>query len=463
MHDSSVTIVAVSSAAGPGRRGIVRVSGPEAIDLAGRVFSPHAAPLARCGGFTHHDGLVALAPADLSVPARAYLFRRPRSYTRDDLVEIHLPGSEPLLAGLLDAMLAAGAAPAGPGEFTWRAFCSGRVDLSAATAVADVIAAADATAQRAAAASAGGALHRPCGHIRTELTEALALAEASIDLASEDIQPASPTELIERLNQAAATLDATLAGAVDLPDAPTMPQVVLLGRPNVGKSSLLNRLCGCERAMTSARAHTTRDVIRGQCALPGGAEVDLLDVPGLGGPPPEGSVAGLASLASSAARAALARADAIVLVTDSPNLSAEDRTLLARAVQSNPAAAVLKLANKADLHESADEGGLLAVSALTGEGIEPLRGALARTLGLTMHRGAEAVGLHSRQRQALTDAGRSVAAAVQLLDGLDELADGAELVAFELRDALHSLGCISGEVLADDVLGEIFARFCVGK
>jgi tRNA modification GTPase len=459
MHDPDVTIAAISSAAGPARRGIVRVSGPAAIALAERVFTSQGAPLGECGGFTHHDGLIAPSPAGPTLPARAYLFRRPRSYTRDDLVEFHLPGCEPMLAALLDALLAGGAELAGAGEFTWRAFCSGRVDLSAASAVADVIAAADATTQRAATAAAGGLLRRRCDTIRTKLTEALALAEASIDLASEEIHPASPPELIERLDQAAGALDATLAGAVDLPDAPTMPQVVLLGRPNVGKSSLLNRLCGCERAITSARAHTTRDVIRGQCTLPGGAEIDLLDIAGLGSDTPND----LADLAGSAARAALARADAILLVTDEPGLSAEDQALLARAVESNPAAAVLELANKADLHEPADEGGPLRISAQTGQNIDVLGEKLTELLGLTMQRGGEAVGLHSRQRQALTDAGRSIAAAVQLLGGLAGLADGAELLAFELREGLAHLGAISGEVLADDVLGEIFARFCVGK
>jgi len=461
MFSTSDTIVAVSSAAGRASRSIVRLSGPRAVALAEGVFSE---PLAELGGFRAVTGRLRLAgPEPVEVPTRAYVFRAPRSYTRQDVVELHVPG-EVVAAMACAALVAAGARPAEPGEFTARAFLTGRVDLARAEAVADIIDA-EADAQlRSAVGVLGGALSRLCTPAAEILTDVLALAEASIDFASEQIELAPPADLARRVRDVAARLGDALSAAGAWAPASAEPRVAIAGRPNAGKSSLLNALSGTDRAIVSAMAGTTRDVLTAPADL-AGCEAMLLDAAGL-----DVTDDPLERAAHAAARDAVAAADAVVFVADaSAGDPARQAELLEEVRSLNTRAPVVVVANKADLQADSSHltgrlgGPLLPVSAVTGEGLEALRRRLGEHLADLAPPGGGELLLHERQRRQIARSAEAAGRAADLLAAAGEVADVAELAAVELREALDALKELTGEVVSEDVLASIFARFCIGK
>jgi tRNA modification GTPase len=471
MFATDDTIVAISTAAGNAARAIVRLSGPDASRIAAAVFVHPAGRLERCGGFRALAGVVRLASPVAELPARVYVFRAPRSYTRQDVVELHVPGAAAVAAALADALIDAGARQAEPGEFTARAFFSGRIDLSQAEAVADIINAADDAHRRSAMSALGGTVHRLCASAADDLTDALATVEASIDLAEEDIQLDRPGDVARRLDRIARDLRSVAEQAADIPDKTTWPHAVLAGRPNVGKSSLLNALASADRAIVSAMAGTTRDVLSAPLRLGDGAVVILQDAAGFAAP-----TDGLAAAAGSAARRAVRSADAVLFVADlAERRFGEDLDLLRDVRSTNPRAPLGLLANKLDLlrpqaaqallDELASRCGLkpMATSAVRGDGLSAVRQHLHDCLHLTAIRAGAALGLHGRQKRHLLAAAGAARGAANALGACGDLADGAELVAIDLRRALAELGAISGQVVTEDILGRIFSRFCVGK
>ena len=429
--NGSDTIVAIrSSTSAPAARVIVRMSGADARRIASGIVSdlPSASAARR----------TTLAFANLATPAWTYFFAAPRSYTGDDLVELHIPGNPTLARMLLDALVAAGARHAEPGEFTARAYFSGRIDLAEAEGVAATVSAHGEAELRAARQLMAGELSSRLRRPTDLLADTLALVEAGIDFSDEDVSFIAADELLRRIDEIDVTLNDLVSTSARFEPLTHEPTFVLVGRPNAGKSTLLNALAGRERAIVSPVAGTTRDALSAEVRLRRGL-IRMIDVAGL----EESADASddIERQMDAQARRAVESADFVVLVRD----AADTRPAL-----SPPRDADLIVLTKADIAPRAD-----AVSAVTGHGVDGLRDGLD---GLAF---GEAVGgtvaLNARHFAALADARGSLARASELAGS------AAELVALELRDALDHLGRIRGAVTPDDVLGRVFATFCIGK
>jgi len=484
------TIVAVSSAPGWADRGIVRMSGPAALSIAAELFAAESGlELAAQSGFTRlcgqvrvdglsNSGSTARANAagsavrtSLACPAECYLFRAPRSYTRQDCVELHVPGSPPLLAMLVDAAVARGARPAQPGEFTARAYLAGALDLAQAEAVAAVIRARSDAELRAAHALRRGDLSQRIAAACDRLADLVALVEADIDFAEEPIDFITPDELHRRALDLHGELTRLVEQADSTERLTALPTILLLGAPNAGKSSLLNALSGMDRAICSAVAGTTRDVLSAPIAL-GRAEALLLDAAGHEPPGPAASEDERAAAVQAAMLRAAVDADLICLVVDL-NLDVSDASLAPLQAVERTAAVVA--ANKIDLLapntatarierlSRTGVGPVCGVSATVGTGLADLRRVLAEQLQGGPTEENRAVALNARQRQSLKNACAALDRAAALAGQARQTIDAADLVALELREALDALGAVTGAVTTEDLLGRVFANFCIGK
>ena len=463
------TIIAISSAVGPAARMIVRISGPAAIELAQQV----GVPAGSTGGSAFHTKL---SFAGLSVLAWVYLFRAPRSYTGEDLVEFHLPGNPVLAKMLLEALLRLGARAAEPGEFTARAYFNGRMDLTEAEGVAATIAAGNQQELAAARRLLSGELVRRLAPAMEVLTGTLALVEAGIDFVDEDVTFLSVEQVARRIEEIDSILQRLLAESTRFERLGHEPHVILVGRPNAGKSTLLNVLAGQQRAVVSRVAGTTRDALSAEVFLPCGA-VRIIDVAGIDDLSPPGGSDIDRQMRQHALRAAES-ADVLVLVHDSTD---------ARAPLVLPRNPMLTVASKADLLPIASReilekdqteaccggadipviggadipklggaDGVVAVSALTGAGMDELRHRLDAICFGDSSSGSD-LALNVRHVAAITEARSALGRAG------DQLHHGPELISFELRESLDHLGAVLGRVSPDDLLGRIFSSFCIGK
>ncbi len=476
------TIVATSSAPGYGVVGIVRLSGPEALSIADRMAvaaqDPDPSRPAQEGqcatnvrlldspGSTRLLAEVAIDD-DLSLPAIIYVFRAPHSYTRQDLVEIHTMGSPAVLELVVGRAVDLGAVAAQAGEFTARAFLNGAMDLTEAAGVAGVIRAQSDTQLRAARRLMDGALSQAISDARDPLAELLALVEAGIDFVEEPIEFITPVELRDRLGEFSARLRRMLTRATPAEQLDVLPHILLIGPPNVGKSSLMNRLSGTSRAICAAAAGTTRDILSAPISL-GRGEAILLDTAGV-----DRSVDEIMAIARDMTLSAAEKVDLVCLVVEMAASPDEHLLTLLRALD---VAKTVVAANKCDL-VSADKtnslvqgmrqwqlGPVCAVSALDGTGIDELRSTLAESLSTAETTTlAEALLLTQRQRQAVIDALESIDRAIELSNQVEETIVCADVLAFELRDAVDALGTIAGAVTTEDLLTHVFANFCIGK
>ncbi|MDH5830744.1 tRNA uridine-5-carboxymethylaminomethyl(34) synthesis GTPase MnmE [Luteimonas sp. M1R5S18] len=440
------TIVAIATGPGPGAGGIgvVRLSGPDAVRIAttvcGRRLRARHAHHVRFGeddGRSIDDGI-------------ALWFAAPASYTGEDVVELQAHGSLPVLRALVDRCRALGARDARPGEFSERACLNGRLDLAQAEAVADLIAAADARAARAARRSLEGAFSTRVDALAATLLAIRIHVEAAIDFADEPLDTLGGEALRQRLDEARAQLQALLAAAERGRRLRDGLHVVIVGPPNAGKSSLLNALSGSERAIVTELAGTTRDLLHETLRIDG-VELTLVDTAGLR----EGGDA-IEREGMRRARAELARADLALVVVDACDPAAGLRAL-ADDLDAVPQRLVVH--NKSDLlppdAPPPDDG--VAVSARTGAGLEALHARLrAEAAGIDAGEGAFSA--RARHVEALR---RTAAACEDAALALQ--AEQLDLAAEALRLAHDALGEITGRTLPDDLLGHIFASFCIGK
>jgi tRNA modification GTPase len=440
------TIAAIATAPGRGGIGIVRISGKKARDIAEAIAG--SLPQARHATIADfRDGGGALMDQGL-----ALFFPAPHSYTGEDVLELQGHGGPVVLREIVRRCVELGARIAEPGEFTRRAFLNGRLDLAQAESVADLIDASSSEAARSAARSLAGEFSRRIRAIVTGLTELRMHVEACIDFPEEEIDPANRLEQASRLASVREQVIAVLAeahqGAV-LRDGLT---AVLVGRPNVGKSSLLNRLSGEELAIVTPIAGTTRDYVRATITIEG-VPIHLIDTAGLRDSSDE-----IERIGIERTWRAVEEAGAALFISEASDRGNDDeKRLRARLPQAMPVAHVV---NKIDLANeepaSAREGTdtTIRLSAKTGAGVGALRAWLLGVAGWKPH-GEGVFMARERHLRALEAAGAHLHTAGSL--------QAYELIAEELRLAQIALGRITGEVSADDLLGAIFSRFCIGK
>jgi len=430
---SDDTIAAVATPAGRGGIGVVRVSGPGVGEVAKGVLGALPAPRsAHHGTFRDARG----EPIDTGL---ALYFPAPHSYTGEDVVEFQGHGGPVVMQTLLSACIDAGARLAEPGEFTRRAFLNGKLDLAQAEAVADLIDASSREAARSALRSLSGEFSIAIHALQAKLVELRALTEAMLDFPEEDVERLHRDDAAARLASVRAAMDDVLAKSRQGSLLRSGVHVVLAGRTNVGKSSLLNRLAGTERAIVTPIPGTTRDALREPVQI-AGVPLVLVDTAGL-----RVSSDVVEQLGIERTQRELAQADVVLAVYDVTGDVAPLADLPAGAAR-------IDVFNKVDLAPAPP--GALAVSAKSGAGMDELRKAILAAVGWSAT--GETVFLaRERHLRALERAG-----------GYLDAAAGEtrwELFAEELRLAHLALGEITGEVLADDLLGEIFARFCIGK
>jgi tRNA modification GTPase len=444
------TIVAIATAPGRGGIGVVRLSGAQARTMGEglvRLVRPLAAGRARFGYLVDGD------TGDVLDEVVVTFFEAPHSYTSDDVVEIAMHGSPVLLEYALRRSLAAGARLAEPGEFTQRAFLSGRLDLTQAEAVRDLIEASTLHQARVAAQQLGGSLSRRVSPVKERLVALIAGLEAGVDFAEDDIDTMAAGEIVSRLAEIEAPLqelERSFGYGRIVHDG---LRLAIVGRPNAGKSSLFNRLVERDRAIVTAMPGTTRDLVTERVSMEG-IPVELIDTAGLREASDEAETLGIAK-----SREAMAEADLVLLVMDiAAEAHVEDLATL-EALGERP---VLVAANKVDLQGTelpALRVRVVRTSAVTGEGIAELRQAILElaTKGAPVQETVLATNL--RQREAITTA----------LAALGRAREGAavevphEMILLDLYESLSSLDALTGTTTTDDILHLIFSSFCIGK
>ena len=444
------TIAAIATAPGRGGVGVIRISGsnllPFAFALTGKTPRPRYATLAdflAADGSTIDTGLLLYFP-------------NPHSFTGEDVLELQGHGGPVVLQLLLARCLDLGARLAEPGEFSRRAFLNGKMDLAQAEAVADLIDAATASAARSAVRSLQGEFSRAIGELNEELINLRMLVEATLDFPEEDIDFLKAADAFGRLER----LQRKLAEIFDRAGQGKLLQaglhVVLAGQPNVGKSSLLNRLAGDDLAIVTPIAGTTRDALRSTIQIEG-IPLHIIDTAGLRETEDEVERIGIERSWKE-----IERSDVVLLLVDSrTGVTEADREILERLPKNLQR---ITIYNKIDLagrpserHDEAD-GVAISLSAKANQGIDLLRQELLRIAG--WHQTEDVFIARERHLRALATAQEHVAGARSVVEGV---LPALELFAEELRLAQQALGEITGEFTADDLLGVIFSRFCIGK
>ncbi|MDP3092791.1 MAG: tRNA uridine-5-carboxymethylaminomethyl(34) synthesis GTPase MnmE [Nitrospira sp.] len=471
---SGDTICAIATPVGEGGIGIIRISGPETISIASRFIRIrsgialrtieshrlHLADILRADGSLTGSSLHFQTPID---EALVVYMKAPRSYTAEDVLEIHAHGSRASLAMISESCLQAGCRLATPGEFTKRAFLNGRLDLSQAEGVLATIKATSEQSLAIAQRHLRGDLKQEVDHLRSGLLAMLAHLEAGIDFVEEDIEFVGRDELTkvlrETMNVVEAALNSSQTGRVLREGA----RVVIVGRPNVGKSSLLNRLLGDSRAIVTDTPGTTRDLIEETVHF-GGCTLSLVDTAGL-----RDTTDAIEREGIRRTEEAVRDADLLIIVVDVTDVVQTAQILDIPPLDGKESVVVL---NKIDLltpgqvadlpdHLSLPDGVVpLPISTVTGEGLETLREIIQRRVGVRGLEPSQSVMIANIRHQEILLRCRDY-----LMKALESIESGAhpECVAVDLRGAADTLGEITGVITSDEVLHQIFSQFCIGK
>lgn len=445
------TIVAIATPPGRGGIGVVRLSGPDARRIAGSMLRLNHGLEPGRASFVD---LIEPESGERIDEAVATFFAKPHSYTTDDVVEISTHGAPVVLRHVVELALAKGARLAEPGEFTMRAFLNGRLDLAQAEAVRDLIESQTLYQAKIAAQQLEGTLSRRLQPVKKTLVDLIAVMEAGIDFAEDDVPVLPAKEILSRIGEVEGPLE-------KLRDSFAYGRVVhegftlaIVGRPNVGKSSLFNRLVERERAIVTASPGTTRDLVTETVAL-GGIPLKLIDTAGIRHSTEEAESIGIRK-----SYEALSDADLVVVVLDTSSGVIDEDVKLLEAVKNRRA---LVAANKADLAAplmQPDGFEVIRTSAITGEGIEQLRGEILKAVSGPDGGEQETGFLTNIRHQRLVEESlmRLAAAGEAVQTGIPH-----EMIMIDLYSALRPLDAITGETTADDILNLIFSSFCIGK
>jgi len=454
------TIAAIATPYGEGAIGIIRISGPETLKIVKEIFKTPSGKIKP--RFAHYGEVINPETGETLDEGVLIFYRGPRSYTGEDMAEINLHGNPLILKEVLSLILSRGARLAEPGEFTKRAFLNGKLDLTQAEAVAELILAKTDLARKLALNQLKGALSKEIKPLRDELLMLHALVESSIEFEEEDIPTIEPEELKERLKKILSRVEKLLKTAQTGKAIRSGIKLAIVGRPNVGKSSLFNRLLGEERAIVSDIAGTTRDYIEETVNIKG-VPVRLVDTAGI-----RETADVVEKIGVERSLQKLNEADVILFVLDASQPPAEEDKNLAEMVlkAEKPVIVVLNKIDKGQkldlntLPEGLKRFPIVKVSAKTGEGIEELKEKILQKAGIYTAEGGN-IYISLRHEQLLKRAKEALTNALRYLQEGEFYSP--EILMLDIREATDALGEIIGAVATEDVLGQIFSTFCIGK
>ena len=452
------TIAAISTPHGRGGISVIRISGQNAVEIADVVFSG-GMKLADAKSHTVHYGFIRKNGETID-EVLVTVMREPKTFTREDVVEISAHGGTVTAKRVLDAVIAAGAELAEPGEFTKRAFLNGRIDLSQAEAVIDIINAENDLSRKNAVSQLEGSLSREIKEIRESLVHLAAAMQVIIDYPDEDLADVTAEDILDTLTICKTRADRLLATADSGAIIRDGIRAAIAGKPNVGKSSLLNALARYDRAIVTDIAGTTRDTIEERVDL-GGVPLVLIDTAGI-----RETDDAVEKIGVEKSRQSVAEADLVIVMIDgSRGVDSDDLEIL----EATSGTKRIILINKSDLDcgecvsqvvETANGSTVIEISALTGEGIDTLKNEISSMYNLgELERGSGAVITNTRHKSALIKAAAALESGITALN-----ADmPTDIASIDINEAIEALGEITGETVSDDIVHDIFHSFCVGK
>lgn len=453
------TIAAVSTPVGMGGIAVIRISGDNAVEIADKVFFGRD-KLKECDTHTVHYGFVKNERGEKIDEVLATIMRAPHTFTREDVVEISTHGGMTASRAVMDALIHAGAYHAEPGEFTKRAFLNGRIDLSQAEAVIDIINSTNELAQRNALSQLEGTLSQEIKNVRADLVHLAAQMQVTIDYPDEDLEDITVDDIRNVALKSKAKVDRLLATADSGKIMRDGIRTAIVGKPNVGKSSLLNSLAREDRAIVTDIAGTTRDVIEEYINL-NGIPLILIDTAGI-----HETEDTVEKIGVEKSRKSIGEADFVIVMIDGSSFFDDEDIEVLRATKDKKRVVLI---NKTDLGQSkyveavknkAAGSIVIEVSAKTGMGLDKLSEEIKRVYNLgEMERADGAVITNMRHKTALINAGEALERAAQAI----EMNMPSDIASIDINIAIDALGEITGETVSDSVVTEIFHGFCVGK